>query len=117
MRFKMKVRSVVSGNTWWEEMNKGCLDSRKEAEEIVAYFNATLKPKESPRELLAVRELLGGDKHPSHQWEKQNAITKIEKGRVFDVYKCNICGVTGKRFGLSEEIKLDAKYKTKRYCR
>jgi hypothetical protein len=112
----MKVRSIKTGDTWWEEMNKPCTDSRKEAEWIIAYFNATLAPNESPRELVAVRELLREEKI-THQWEKQNAITRIEKGRIFDVYKCVRCGVTGKRFGLSEEVRLDPKHKRKIYCK
>lgn len=116
MRFKMKVRSTKTGNTWWEEVNKPCTDSRREAERIIAYFNATLTPNESPRELVAVRELLGEEKS-THQWEKQNAITKMEKGIIFDVYKCVRCGVTGKRFNLSEEVRLGPKYKRKIYCK
>lgn len=40
----------------------------------------------------------------SHQFTKQNNIT-ISRGRKsYDIYKCQCCGLEGKRYGLTEEI-------------
>ncbi len=36
----------------------------------------------------------------SHRFEKQNIVNKRDKNGIFDEYKCNVCGLTGKSYVL-----------------
>ncbi len=57
MKFKIKVKSINTGNEWWEEYDKNVTDPRQWAENTMAKFNRTLRPGESSRELLEVEVL------------------------------------------------------------
>ena len=84
-------------------------------EEVIENFNSTLRPGERARVLVAAIPLKA--KNKSHSWRKVSLVTEMRKGEGFyDRYKCEACGVTGKRYGLEDLIVLDAKYKKKVYC-
>lgn len=64
MRFRMQVKSEDRDEAWWEEYdtaNHRLLEPGDSAEEaalsLVEFFNNTLRPNESPRQVLAVEEL------------------------------------------------------------
>lgn len=89
------------------------------ATRIIQTFNETLKPNESVRELLAIVVDEIADEKPvllDHEWSKTNAVTVEERGRMFDRMKCIRCGVTGKRYGLTNtSIRRDSAFRAKKY--
>jgi hypothetical protein len=40
----------------------------------------------------------------SHAFEKVNIVTIVRGGKAYDVYRCRVCGLTGKRYGFSETL-------------
>lgn len=115
MKFKIKVAS--ENNEWWEEYDKDTDDPQKWAEDIVAWFNSTLRPGEKPRTLLGVEIIDATSKH--HKWHKDPKGMSVEfRGSVCDIFRCSACGITGKRYGLNGAIKRDSKYRKKafEYC-
>lgn len=119
MQFRIIVKNVNSGNEWHEDYNKPEVvnqeSAEREARRIVAYFNSTLRPNESAREIVRVLFGEGIAKQP-HEWEKQNAMTVTGKNGSYDIMKCKFCGVTGKRFGLGiGGVTLDHQFKAKAF--
>lgn len=102
---------------WWESYDRAEVKNLNDAiewgEKAVAYFNDTLRPHEKER--IFIKAEITGESNLEHDWEKTNIMTIIEKHRMFDTYKCSICGITGKRFGLSPSITRDSKYMLKKY--
>ena len=45
----------------------------------------------------------------NHTFEKVNLTTIKSKGRLYDLLKCSQCGLTGKRYGISEDITIDGR--------
>ena len=83
-------------------------------EEIIENYNHTLQPGERKRELITAIPL--EDKEKPHSWRKANLMTESKAGAYYDRYNCEVCGVTGKRYGLGSLLILDAKYKKRVYC-
>ncbi len=56
MKFKILVKHIGEddGQAWEEEYDKNTQDSEKWAEDIIKWFNETLRPGEKPRELVNV---------------------------------------------------------------
>ncbi len=103
---------------WKEEINDYTIDTAtafSHATDMIAQFNNSLRPGETRRDLLLVRTKFTSVSNEGlkHLWEKWGAVT--QQGG-FDTYKCKICGATGKRFGLSDSIIIDKKYKKLIYC-
>lgn len=117
MKIKMQVKSVNTGAVWGEEYDiKDNESPVRYAQKLVEGFNNTLRPNESPRELVGVEVLEeDSDLVIKHDWQKQNMITVAKGSRFYDVYKCGICGVTGKRYGLSAVVVRDSAFKGKVY--
>lgn len=51
----------------------------------------------------------------SHCWERQNFITIRSGGKIFDIYKCKYCGITGKRYWKKQYVTPDSEYKSDKY--
>lgn len=114
MKFKMKVMKVSTGDAWWEEYSERTDDAQKYAESMINRFNETLRPHESPRQLLEVVKL--SDVNEKHAWYKlTSGQSVIFRGHVVDIMECSCCHITGKRFGLNSFIKIDSKYKKKAF--
>ena len=117
MKFKIQVKKVGSDNSWWEEYEENISDPQKWAEEIISEFNDSLREGEKAREVISV-EIIKKDTTKNHSWDKTNAGTLQRGGEIFDKYECNVCGVTGKRFGIGGNyVKRDHEYKAKVYRR
>ena len=116
MEIRIKVKDIKTESVWWENYNISDNETPFQwAIETVEKFNKTLKTGENPRELVDV-EIIREKSDPFHYWEKVNFVTIVEKnGKSYDKYKCNNCGITGKRYGLSQNIERDRKYKAKIY--
>ncbi|KAK9680655.1 hypothetical protein QE152_g38917 [Popillia japonica] len=113
----MKTKIVDTGYVINEEYEiSDDKDPREYAQGLIDSYNATLRPKESPRELLKVsviKEQVQGKKE--HSWEKQNLVTISRGGKMYDIYKCTCCGITGKQYGLSGKVTRDPRYKADKY--
>lgn len=70
----------------------------------------------SPRELVSVEVIEDNTvvKH-EHKWEKENLVTIVKGEYIYDIMKCSVCGITGKRYGLSSDVQRDSKYRAKIY--
>lgn len=88
-------------------------------DEIVERFNNTLYPNELPRHLVDIWEVDDIDKIVvtpllKHKWRKTNLITIQKGGRMYDECKCEVCGITGRRYGLGD-VTPDKKYQKPQY--
>lgn len=108
MKFRIKVADD-SGDGWWEEYDKPVSNLDQWAKDTIASFNRTLQPGEKKRTLLTV-EVLDAASRAEHTWEKQNIYTVVKGNAVYDVMKCSSCGITAKRHGVSEGIRLDCEF-------
>lgn len=113
MRFRMVVKHKDGGEPWNEDEDRLEIESMDEAQvwakETVDHFNATLRPYEKLRELISVEFL--GDESRHHDWEKTNLITIVlPNDDSYDTAQCMSCGITGKRWGLSQSVTLDKEF-------
>lgn len=122
MKFKIRVcredgKKTQSGEQdWWETYDKVITNAQAEAEQIIKYWNDTLRAHEHRRKLLEV-VVLDSRMHTSeHVFEKQNSFTVRIRNSAYDVYRCTYCGVTAKRYGLNGSIIRDPKFKAKLYA-
>lgn len=91
------------------------------AHALLDRWNATLRPKDKPRVLDRVEVVDDGapaEPPKDHDWHKTNAATLSDRSGVYDRMRCERCGTTGKRFGLTN-IKRDAAFKARAFetCR
>lgn len=134
MNVVLVVKNKGKDNTWEETFV--CADMSDDelwdkCERIIERFNASLKPGELPREVVEVYEDLeekAEDDSPFesdsltstyHDWHKTNPVTIAKGASMYDTYRCERCGITGKRHGLNSTISIDRKYRNKKYrkCR
>lgn len=117
MQFKIQVKPNNRDDSWWEDCNKPEVTDQASAEKagraLVKYFNDTLRPGESPRSFLAA-ELTENNVRELHEWTKSSLTTVFERGRMFDRMRCDKCGITAKRFGMSS-IVIDPTYRARAF--
>ena len=104
---------------WWEHYDKREVKTLEAAqawsEQLIEWFNETLRPGEQKRKLLAV-ELEGKSEPGQHDWYKTNMYTLLDNRLgMYDAMICRACRITGKRFGLNEHVKVDSKFRAKKY--
>lgn len=108
---------------WQEEYILNAIYTKAEAEawasNLIREFNEQEKlrygKKAALRELLSV-EIDGADNRRKHEWAKVNAATMTTpRKRLYDLWRCKVCGITGRRYGLSGVIERDKAYKAKKY--
>lgn len=115
MKFNMHVTyKDTPGEPWLEDYNRPGLKSEEQAQkyasDMIDRFNATLRPGEKPRKLIAVT-FEDNNARASHEWQKTNLVTLLDnRGVPFDTLLCLNCGVTAERWGL-EHIRLSPKYR------
>lgn len=115
MKIQMKVKMLNTGVVFIEDYDiNNKLNPSEYAQDLIKNFNNTLKPGESPRELLCVEVLDNTNPPTNHQWEKQNLVTIMGRNGSHDKMKCANCGITGKRYGFNPVV-TDSKYKAKVY--
>lgn len=120
MDFTIYVRRQGSTNAPWpERYQKETDDPEKYGRELIDWFNLTCRAGEPKREFIRVE--VHGEINPiDHKWSKTNIITKTDASRPglsYDEVKCDQCGITGRRYGLSEYITRDRKFAHQRYVR
>ncbi len=119
MKFNLHVAyRDVDGEPWIEDYNRSEITTEEHAhqygEQIIKYFNDTLRPGEEARKLLNVTFEDNGLK-AYHDWSKTNLYTIIDpRLGVYDTLRCVVCRITAKRYGLTT-IKIDSKYRAKGY--
>lgn len=89
-------------------------DPEKWSRDILDWFNLTLRPHEITREFVRC-EVIGEVPPAEHRWFKVTAMTRTmvggpRHGSNYDGMKCERCGVTGKRYGISGFVKIDSKW-------
>lgn len=115
---KVEVRIKYKGdkdiNSWGEiyEVNNE-VNPEVFGKALIDRFNESLKPGEKGREFVGVRDITDGTF--AHQWEKSNACTIIRGSQNYDTMRCKVCGITGKRYGLSSGVTRDSQYRAKVY--
>jgi len=112
----MKFRILVSNGDrcWPEDYDKRVDDPYEWAKRTIKRFNDTCVEGEKSRRLLCIR-VLDEESFAEHTWEKTNLFTIMPE--CYDTCKCKICGITGRRYGLSGSVVFDKKYKAKVYNR
>lgn len=113
MKFKIHVKDDSS--IWWEDYEKDIPDAHQWAADTIDRFNNSLKPGEKQRELLEVK-IIDSDNEKFHRWVKRtDGMSVAFRGSTVDIMFCERCGITGKRYGLWGEVKIDSKYRKKAY--
>lgn len=115
-KIKMQTKIIQSGCVVEETYEiDNSVSEKVYAEKLISNFNATLRPNESPRELLDVVVIEeNGESRKEHLWEKQNLVTIHRAGQMYDTYKCTCCGITAKRYGVSQIVR-DKRYSAEKY--
>jgi len=110
MKFEIVIaHKQTPEDSWTEEYEKNTNDPQKWAEETIDAFNSSLRPGEAERILIEVKKIDDVSvKH--HTWKKTNLVTISRAGQTYDTYRCERCGITGKRYGLGDTIKKDSKF-------
>ncbi|GAA4827878.1 hypothetical protein GCM10023310_00680 [Paenibacillus vulneris] len=111
-RIEIEVRQVGSTIAWKEKYDCS-VDPHEFAQSMIDRFNDTLRINENPRELVSVKVL--DENMSEHVWRKLNSFTIVRGNRAYDKMRCERCGVTGKRHGLSPGVKRDSEYRAKKY--
>lgn len=93
MRETMSHRSVLNMQ-----------QAQEHAMNILARFNATLRPGESRRVLARIEDMALDDK-PPHEWEKASLVTEKDKTGCFDRMRCVHCGLEGRRYGIGPHVR------------
>ena len=114
MKFKIKCDyQVGESSPWWEEYSENITNADVWAKRTIDHFNATLRPGERPRMLLAV-DIIESGNEKLHEWSKLTVGMSVQfRGQTCDLMRCKKCGITGKRFGLKSSITVDSKYRKK----
>lgn len=117
MKFEVIVRHKGGIETWAEPYDRPNLqtfdDACRWARKMIEQFNFTLRPNERERELVEVKESQQKKgMMSSHAWQKTSLTTQIVHGQMFDAMRCSVCGITGKRYGLSTVMMRDAQYRS-----
>ena len=116
MKFKLVLKTDDS-REWEEEYEENTDDPLEWGRKLIDRFNKSLKLGESKREVVDVT-ISYERSRLVHIWEKTNLVTISNNQGSYDTARCSLCGVTGKRFGLGQNIRLDPKYKKMdpKYC-
>ena len=113
MRFRLwwKDEGADDSTAHVEDIARRGHDALELGEEVIANFNRTLRPGEVPRVVVRVEE--GGEGRLRHRWRKTNLVTVMggRRGGSWDEYRCEDCGVTGKRYTLGGDVQLDSRRK------
>ncbi len=89
-------------------------------ENFLKTFNSTLRPGESARHIVDVYEDEDADYEYfpplfPHKWGKTNLVTVMSGRSSYDTYRCEKCGITGKRYSLGGDVRRDDKYNKQKY--
>jgi hypothetical protein len=75
--------------------------------EYVLNHNEVLPNREDPIELVTAK----AEGERKHSWDTKER-NKVNGSELFDVMRCGVCGVSGRRYGLSDNsIRIDPKYR------
>jgi len=118
VKAKIKNKGSDDASAWIEKLDVNSEKTAKQdVENIVERFNNGLRTGELPRELVCIMTEEGSTPSMKHIWRKTNLVTLTKGLSIYDTYSCSACGITGKRYGLSEDIVRDKKYAAKKYSK
>lgn len=113
-KFKIKVTTKKKPEGWWEDYDKLEITNQDEAQAwaiaTIKWFNDGLRQGEEARKLREVEFLT--TESDQHDWHKTNLVTIVPAGDgdAYDTLKCQGCGITAKRYGMSTVV-LDRRYR------
>ena len=119
MKFKLKICETNEHgekNCWFENYDEPIKNPEEWGKEIIERFNSTLKPYEKAREYAGF-EIIDVNQNEKHQWQKTNLTTLKDSYGFLDKYVCYECGITGKRRGLTSNVKRDHQFRGVVYTR
>lgn len=119
MKFEISVRDKDGGGEpWMEQQDRPEVTTLAQAEEwgrmVIANFNASLQPHEREREFLSAA--MTGEESDIHEFFKVNLVTVSDSHGMYDAYRCENCGVTGKRRSLEGAIVRDSQFMAPSYA-
>lgn len=101
------VESRVEHVEVLDDMPEG--DPQEIVEKLVQQFNSSLRPNEPARELVRIEST---GRSQEHCWVKTSIyMTETAQGDIYDTYRCEQCGATGRRYGCSGRPVLDPRFK------
>lgn len=114
-----KIKAVIghenSDRGWEEEFDiEDDVNAEEFVSSLVSHFNNTLRPGEQRRKLISVSDT-GEKGTQNHKWSKTNVITIRGRNGLYDTVVCDICGITGRRYGIGREVIPDREYRAKCY--
>lgn len=118
MKFKLLYKQKGSEKISDDEEYTKDLDTEDEVKQwcidTLDYFNSTLRPGEKKRTFVGFK-ILSDEKPPKeHEWSKINLVTISDKTGLYDKLRCDVCGITARRYGL-DTIEPDKKYRSPKY--
>lgn len=118
MKFILTVRKITGGKTWQESYDMPELTTEESVEKwglwIVNWFNSSRRDNTETARILVRVKIVG--ESTDHLWRKTGAMTQIHSRLgIFNTYQCENCNVTGKRFGLQHNIRIDSEFRAKKY--
>ena len=119
MKFDITVvHDPEDGEPWVEDYDRRDIktleDANAYATAIVQRFNETLRPGERARKVVRV-QITGQSTEQNHDWSKINLVTIIDpRMGMYDLMRCTACGISAKRFGLTNII-IDRQWGAKKY--
>lgn len=81
-------------------------------------WNEGIREHETKRKFIRVEIIDASKTKSDHKWNKFTGGQSVQfRGSIVDEMYCEVCRITGKRYGLSGTIRIDSKYKAKKYKR
>lgn len=115
---KKHVFIIADDQSQWEEdyLLENNVDPVEWVKNTLEKFNSTLRPGELPRTYISHTTSILNEKE-NHDWIKRLDGMSVDfRGRYVDVFYCQKCGITGKRYELDPLITRDSKYRAKKYA-
>jgi hypothetical protein len=107
--YRALIKEIGTKRVWVEDFADLVVDSTTSLSHcrfLICRFNATLREGEKPRRVRITRPTEIPDNLKEHSWNKMSF--ELVDGKYY-IYKCRMCGITGKRYGTVTFVTPDRK--------